>query len=402
MAKPLEGIKIIEIAQEIQGPLATLFLADLGAEVTKIENRQTGDVSRYMLARLIGGAKVPNANVSHYFYAMNRGKRSITLDLKNKEGAEIVRRMAKTYDVLLTNYRPGVLERLELGFEDLSLVNSRIIFAQASSWGPQGPWRTRPSRDTLAQAASGLMSKNGMPADNPLPAGALVADQSGAFTMAGGVLAALFARERTGRGQRVDASIYGTMIAAQSFELNYTGLTGDEPERAGRGHPFLHGVIGAFRTKDSYVCLIGVDDKRWPRFCEIVGIEHLQDDPEFDNVTRHFHGTKITSVLDEVFPTRPTAEWLQLLNDADILATDVANYRQVLNSEQARTNGYVMEMEHPAAGKISVTGCPVTLNGEVTHEATPAPEHGQHTEEILLELGYGWEEITGLRERKVI
>ena len=402
MTKPLEGIKIIEIAQEIQGPMATLFLADLGAEVTKIENRESGDVSRYLLARLVGGAEVRNANVSHYFYAMNRGKRSITADLKKKEGAGIVRRLAKTYDVLLTNYRPGVLERLGLGFEDLRLINPRIVFAQASSWGPDGPWRTHPSRDTLAQAASGLMSKNGMPADNPLPAGALIADQAGAFTMAGGVLAALFARERTGHGQRVDASIYGTMIAAQSFELNYTGLTGEEPERADRGHPFLHGVIGSFRTNDSYICLIGVDDKRWPRFCEIMGIQHLQNDPEFDNVARHFHGTKIVEVLDAAFPHKTTAEWLELLNGADILATEVADYRQVLNSEQARTNGYVLTMEHPAAGQISVTGCPVSLNGEVTRDAGPPPELGQHTEEVLLEAGYSWEEIASLRENKAI
>jgi len=247
-----------------------------------------------------------------------------------------------------------------------------------------------------------LMSKNGMPADNPLPAGALIADQAGAFTMAGGVLAALFARERTGHGQRVDASIYGTMIAAQSFELNYTGLTGEEPERAGRGHPFLHGLIGSFRTKDSYICLIGVDDKRWPRFCEIMGIQHLQNDPEFDNVARHFHGTKIVEVLDAAFPHKTTAEWLELLNGADILATEVADYRQVLNSEQARTNGYVLTMEHPAAGQISVTGCPVSLNGEVTRDAGPPPEHGQHTEEVLLEAGYSWEEIASLRENKAI
>src|SRR5215469_10838855 len=307
MAKPLEGIKVIEIAQEIQGPLATLFLADLGAEVTKVENRESGDVSRYMLARLIGGAKVRNANVSHYFYAMNRGKRSITADLKKKEGVNIVRRMAKSYDVLLTNYRPGVLERLGLGFEDLSQINPRIIFAQASSWGPEGPWRTRPSRDTLAQAASGLMSKNGMPADNPLPAGALIADHAGAFTMAGGVLAALFARERSGQGQRVDASIYGTMIAAQSFELNYASLTGTEPDRAGRGHPFLHGVWGGFRTKDGFLCIAGVDDQRWARFCKIMGIENVQDDPECsDNATRNFHGTKIEAILDQIFPRKTT------------------------------------------------------------------------------------------------
>jgi len=402
MGKPLEGIKVIEIGQEIQGPFAGLFLGDLGASVTKVENRATGDVSRYMFAKLIDGPKVRNANVSHYFFAMNRGKRSITVDLKKNEGVEIVRRLSKSHDVLLTNYRPGVLDRLGLGFDDLRKINPRIIFAQASSWGPQGPWKTRPSRDTLAQAASGLMSKNGMAQDNPLPAGALLADQAGGFTLASGILAALFARERSGQAQRVDASIYGTMIAAQSFELNYTALTGNEPGRAGRGHPFLQGIIGSFRTQDGYVCMIGVDDRRWPRFCEIMGIQHLEKDPECDNVTRHFHGTKIQKVLDGIFPSKTTAEWLKLLNDADILATDVADYRQVLTSEQARLNGYVVELEHPAAGKLNVTGCPVSVNGEVSYQAAPPPELGQHTEEILLEAGYTWEEIATLRDSEVI
>jgi crotonobetainyl-CoA:carnitine CoA-transferase CaiB-like acyl-CoA transferase len=403
MSKPLEGIRIIEIAQEIQGPFASLFLSDLGAEITKIENRETGDLSRWLTAELIGGATVRNAKVSHYYIAMNRGKRSITLDLKKNAAIEVVRRLAKSHDVLLTNYRPGVLDRLGLGFEELRKINPRLIYAQASSWGPKGPWTTRPSRDTLAQAASGLMSKTGMANDPPLAAGAAIADQAGALTLGAGVLAALYARERTGEGQRVDASIYGTMIAVQGFELNYASMTGEEPERAGRGHPFLHGVWGAFRTADGHICIAGVDDQRWPRFCKIMGIEHVQNDPECgDNATRNFHGNRIEAILDGIFPTRSTAEWLKELNEADILATEVASLQQVLASEQARLNGYLMDLDHPIIGKMTVTGCPVALNGEVTHEAKPVAEHGQHTEEILLEAGYSWEEIGALRDAEVI
>jgi CoA:oxalate CoA-transferase len=402
MSKPLEGIKVIEIAQEIQGPFAGLFLADLGAEIIKVENREVGDLSRWLLAGLIGGADVKNAGVSHYFTAMNRGKRSITLDLKRKEAVEVVRRMAKVYDVLLTNYRPGVLDRLGLGYEELRKLNPKIVFAQASSWGPRGPWVARPSRDTLAQAASGLMSKTGMPEDPPLAAGAAIADQTGALTLAGGVLAALFARERTGQGQRVDASIYGTMIAAQGFELNYSSMTGTEPPRAGRGHPFLHGVWGAFRTKDGHLCIAGVDDKRWSDFCRIMGIQEIETDPEFENTARNFRGDKIEEILDRIFPRKTTSEWLKLLTDADILVTEVASHQQVLASEQARLNGYLLDLEHPVAGKITVTGCPVSLNGEIATEARPAPEHGEHTEQILLELGYSWEEIGALRESSAI
>lgn len=399
MAKPLEGIKVIEIGQEIQGPFAGLFLADLGAEVVKVENKETGDLSRWMAASLIGGPAVRNAEVSHYFIAMNRGKRSITADLKKPAAIEIVRRMVKAYDVLLTNYRPGVLDRLGLGYDEVRELNPRIVYAQGSSWGPKGPWVMRPSRDTLAQAASGIMAKTGMPNDPPLAAGIFVADHTGALSLAGGILAALVARERTGKSQKVDVSIYGTMIAMQGMEINYTSITGQEPERAGRGHQFLHGVWGAFPTKDGHVCIAGVDDKRWPAFCRIMGIEELEKDPEYgDNVTRNFHGEKIQSVLDLIFPKKTSREWLAELNDADILATEVVDYRTMLQSEQARVNGYLKELDHPVAGKVLVTGTPVSINGEVETIAQMPPEHGANTEEVLLELGYSWEEIGSLRE----
>lgn len=403
MAKPLDGFKVIEIAQEIQGPFAGLFLADMGADVVKIENKETGDLSRWMLTSLIGGPNVKNPEVSHYFIAMNRGKRSVSCDLKNPAAVEMVRRMAKVYDVLLTNYRPGVLDRLGLGYVELRKINPKIVYAQGSSWGPKGPWVTRPSRDTLAQAASGIMAKTGMPTDPPLAAGMFVADHSGALSLAGGILAALVARERTGKGQKVDASIYGTMIAMQGMEINYTSIAQQEPERAGRGHQFLHGVWGAFPTSDGHICIAGVDDKRWPAFCKIMGIEHLEKDPEYgDNVVRNFHGDKIATVLDAIFPKKPSAEWLALLHDADILATEVVDYRTMLKSDQARENGYLQELDHPVAGKILVSGTPVTINGEVEKQAQPAPELSQHTEEVLLELGYSWEEIGAMRESGAI
>jgi len=399
MSKPLEGIKIIEIGQEIQGPFAGLFLADMGADVVKVENKETGDLSRWMAASLIGGPGVRNAPVSHYFIAMNRGKRSITADLKKRAAIEIVRRMVKAYDVLLTNYRPGVLDRLGLSYEEVRKLNPRIVYAQGSSWGPKGPWVMRPSRDTLAQAASGIMAKTGMPNDPPLAAGIFVADHTGALSLAGGILAALVARERTGKSQKVDVSIYGTMIAMQGMEINYTSITGQEPERAGRGHQFLHGVWGAFPTKDGHICIAGVDDKRWPAFCRIMGIEELEKDPEYgDNVTRNFHGEKIQSVLDLIFPKKTSKDWLAALNDADILATEVVDYRTMLQSEQARVNGYLKELDHPVAGKVLVTGTPVSINGEVETIAQMPPEHGANTEEVLLELGYSWEEIGSLRE----
>src|ERR1035437_5062002 len=196
MSKPLEGIKVVEIAQEIQGPFASLILADMGADVVKVENKDTGDLSRWMLAALIGGLDVKNAMLSHYFIAMNRGKRSITADLKKPGAIEMIRRMVKSYDVLVTNYRPGVLDRLGLGYDEVHKINPRIVYAQGSSWGPKGPWVTRPSRDTLAQAASGLMAKTGMPADPTLAAGVVGAGDSGALRLASGGLAGVVAGGR--------------------------------------------------------------------------------------------------------------------------------------------------------------------------------------------------------------
>ncbi len=402
MTKPLDGYKIIEIGQEIQGPFAGKLLADLGASVVKVENPRTGDLSRWMLASLIGGPEVSNPQLSHYFIAMNQGKRSITLDLKTTGGVEVVRRLAASYDVLITNYRPGVLDRLGLGYEELSRINPKIVFAQGSSWGPKGPWVTWPSRDTLAQAASGLMSKTGMPGDMPVPAPFLAADHSGGLSLAGGIFLALLTRERTGKGQSLDVSIYGTLLAMQGFEIDYASISGQEPQRAGRCHPFLRGVWGAFPTSDGYICLAGVDDGRWPRFCRILGISHLEKAPESENFTRNLHGERIRAELEQVFPSRTTAQWLEELNAADILATEVVDYGSVLQSEQARANGYIREMDHPTAGKVKVSGNPIILNGEIEQTAALAPELGQHTEEVLLELGYSWEEIDQLRNAGVL
>jgi crotonobetainyl-CoA:carnitine CoA-transferase CaiB-like acyl-CoA transferase len=397
MAGALAGIRVIEVAQEIQGPYTGLLLADLGAEVLKVELPGIGDLSRHMRIGVIAGPDAPHAEFSHYFLAMNRGKRSITLDLKHPEAKAVLDRLVSRADVLLTNYRPGVLDRLGFGYETLHARYPRLIYAAGSSWGPEGPWVARPSRDTLAQAAGGLMAKNGT-GDHPLPCGALVADHSAALSLAGGILAALFARERSGQGQRVDASIYGTVLALQPMELNFTSLSGIETARAERGHQFLHGVWGAFRTRDGWLCLAGVDDKRWPAFCSVLGIESLQGDPECDVVTRNYRGTKIERALDQIFPTRTTAEWMKELEAIDVLATPVRQYREILACEQARTNGYVQEMEHPELGKIRVVGNPIRLSDTPLETTTPPPELGQHSEEILLEAGYDWPAIQALRD----
>ena len=402
MPGALAGIRVVEVGQEIQGPYAAQYLADMGADVVKIENRESGDLSRWLRADIFFPG-VRSGHVSPYFLAMNRGKRSLTVDLKKEEGKEILRRLVERADVLLTNFRPGVLGRLGFGWEELSARHPRLVYAQGSSWGPRGPWKQRPSRDTLAQAAGGLMAKTGLPENPPLACGAAVADTNAALALAASVLAALYVRERTGKGQLVGASIYGTVIAMQAMELSFASFAGQETPRAGRAHQLLHGVWGAFRTKDGWLCLAGVDDKRWPRFCAILGIEHVKDDPECDNVTRNFHGEeKIQRILDAVFPTRTTADWLEALNGADILATRVESYLDILQSEQAWVNGYLTTVEHHEAGPVKLAGNPINMEATPLQTTGTPPEHGQHTEEVLLELGYDWLEIAALREKQAV
>ncbi len=404
MAGPLAGVRVIEIAQEIQGPYAGLFLADMGATVIKVEKRGVGDLSRYMLvgrvAERFADGDVENPEVSHYFLAMNRGKRSVTLDLKKAEAKQVLYRFLDSADVLLTNYRPGVLDRLGFGYAELRERNPRLIYAAGSSWGPDGPWRQRPSRDTLAQAAGGIMAKNGMPGTHPVPCGALVADHSGAITLLSGILAALYARERTGRGQKVDASIYGTMLALQPMEIDFTSLSGGvEPPRAGRGHPFLGAMWGAFRTKDGWICLAGVGEERWPGFCRVMGLDRAPFD---DPMLRYRSAEALNELLDELFPRRTTDEWLADLTAIDVLVSPVQDYRDILGDEQALANGYICELDHPEVGKVKVVGNPIRLSDTPLATTTPPPELGQHSEEILLREGFSWEEIAELRAKEAI
>lgn len=402
MTAALDGIRVIELGQEIQGPYAALFLADMGAEVIKVEQRIEGDLARRTTVGRIAGSDAPHADFQQYFFVLNRGKKSITLNLKHEAGKEVLLKLLDTADVLITNFRPGVLDRLGFGFEAVHERNPRLIYATASSWGPDGPLAQRPSRDLLAQAASGMMAKTGMPDDPPLPAGSILADYSGAHMAATGILAALYARERTGVGQQVDTSMYGALIALQPWEIAQSSLTSTENRRAGRGTQFLHGVWGAFKTADGWLALAGVDEDRWPTFCRLIEREDLIDDPECDNETRNFRGDKIQQILDSTLATRTTGEWMALFGPNDVFATPVAGYLDLINSEQALLNGYIKEFDHPATGPIRVAGNPIKLSASPMRPFEPAPELGSDTDQLLHELGYDQESINSLRTTETI
>ena len=399
MTEIMEGVRILDFSQEIQGPWGTAILADMGAEVIKIERRGTGELSRGAVAKdpaLLG--------VSPYFTVHNRGKKSVTLDLKQPDAIRIVHEIAATSDVVVNNWRVGVLERLGFGYTQLKAIKPDIVFVTASTFGPKGPWATKPGRDVLGQAASGIMDVTGYEGEIPLPAGSSVADHTSGMIEALAVLAALRYRDQTGHGQEVDVSLYGTAIAMQAWEITHHAITREPIRRAGRGHTLItSGTWGAFETADGYLCLGGVVPDQWPRFCQILDAEQLIDDPRFATPEMLYgNGDELRAELDQIFPTRPTQEWLDALEVGEILSGPVQNYDDIVDGEQALLNGYIQEVEHPLVGPIKIVGTPVGMSEARIEPRGPAPELGQHTEELLLELGYSWDDISRLRDDAVI
>ena len=403
MTGPLEGFRVVELAVEIQGPYAGLTLSELGADVIKVENLGPGDTSRTVpLAKMVADPPADRADFRHYFYLFNRGKRSVALDLKSEGGKEVLLRMLAGADVLLSNFRIGVLDRLGFGYEELSKRFPRLVYAVASGWGLRGPRTHYPSRDMLAQAASGLMSKTGHDPDPPLPAGTNVADYSGAHMLVTAILAALLQRERTGQGQRVDVSLYGTMLSLQSWEIFQTALTGREPHRAGHAHPHMTGAWGGFRTADGWLVLSSITDAVWHRFCEIIDRPDLAADPHWTGKTRNVDGEAFRAIIEQAFVGKTTGEWMAELGPAGVLATPAASYLDVLDDEQARASGYIRTIDHPDLGPLKAVGHPIEFSGGPLRNAVSAPALGIDTEEVLAELRYEEEDIATLRKAGAI
>ena len=393
--RPLEGVRVLDFTIYQQGPQASLMFADMGAEVIKVEAPPYGD-----LGRVVGSTG--EDRFSPYFLAHNRGKRSIVLNLKTEEAKRICLRLAERGDVAIHNFRPGVMERLGLGYDDLCRVNPRIIYGYASGWGTKGPRAGHPAFDLAAQAQGGLVGVTGEPGGYPLPAGAAVADYVGALNLALAVISALYVRERTGRGQKIETSLLGGQIAMQAWEIQYY-LTHGRMGRAGRGHHYLPTIWRVFQTADSYVVVGGLPENRWPAFCQAMGMAELEHDPRFAKYfDRMGHRDELYLLLDEAFPKKTTEEWMALLEAADCICAPVASYEDLVNDPQVRANDYIVEVEHPTRGRMPVVGFPWRFSETPAEVAAAAPELGQHTEEILQELGFSWKQIAALREQGVL
>jgi crotonobetainyl-CoA:carnitine CoA-transferase CaiB-like acyl-CoA transferase len=389
---PLSGVRVIDFTVFQQGPQASLIFSDMGADVIKVEVPKFGD-----LGRVVG--MIGEERYSPYFYAHNRGKRSITLDLKNAKAVEIALKIAEGCDVMVHNFRPGVMDRLGLGYEAVRAVNPRIIYGHASGYGAKGPRAEHPAFDLAAQAQGGIMSVTGEPDGYPLPAGAAIADYVGAVNLATSVISALYAREKTGCGQKIETSLLGSQIAMQAWEIQYF-ITHKWIAKAGRGHHYLPTIWRVFKTADSYAVIGGLPENRWPKFCEALGIPEVEHDPRFAAYGERMKNIDtLYGILDEAFLKKTTAEWMELLQAADCICAPVAQYAELLEDPQLRANEYVVEVDHPTQGRMAVVGAPWRFSETPAEIAPSAPELGQHTEEVLQELGYSWEEIAEVREQ---
>ena len=374
----LDGIRVLDLTRVLSGPYATLLLADLGAQVWKVEHPQGGDETR-RLAPQRGGE-------SHYFMSVNRNKTSLAIDLKTPRGREIVLDLATRADVVVENFRPGVADRLGLGYADVAARNPRAVYCSISAFGQDGPAARRTAYDVAVQALGGLMSLTGEPGRPPVRAGVPIADLAAGTLADLGILAALLQRERTGAGQHIDAAMLDGMLSLLSYFAGRFLLTGEEVGAVGAGHPSAV-PYGLYPTRDGQIVLATLAEHFWPRLCTVLELpEPARDASLEDNAGRVAHRALVERLVCEALQKRTTAEWEVLLLAADIPHAPVLSVGQALRQPQVVSRGLVQTMRHPRLGLIEVVGSPLRMSGAAPVPVRPAPLLGEHTRTALAEV----------------
>ena len=379
MTLALDGVRIVDLTQVMGGPFCTMQLADLGADVIKVEP-PGGDLSRSM-----GGAELEMPGDDNApFFALNRNKRSIVLDLTREHDRSIFRALVRTADVLVESFRPGVTKRLGVDYDAMSAINPRLIYASISGFGQTGPYANRPGFDLIAQGMSGVMSVTGDAGGAPVKCGVPIADLSVGLIAANGVLAALIAREKTGRGQYIDTSLFEGALALSIWESAELWSTGRVPGKLGSAHR-LTAPYQALKTADGYLTVGGNNQKLWSRLCETLGRPELVE--QFPtNADRMARRPELVVELEAALAARSTAEWVEILLDAGVPAGPILDYGEVVEDPHTLAREMVVEMEHPEAGTVYGLGIPVKLSATPGSIRRPAPLLGQHSDEIRAEL----------------
>ncbi len=397
MQKILEGVRILDLSRMLAGPYGSMLLGDLGAEVIKIEETGSGDLTR------TSAAQAALRGISAYFLSINRSKKSFTLNLKSDKGRAIFYELVKKADVVYDNFRPAALEKLGCAYEVLSKHNPKIICCSVSAFGHDGPYRDLPAYDLILQAMGGTMSLTGPEGGDPVLMGVPMGDLAGGMFGAFAISAALYQREKTGRGQKLDISLLDCQISLLMYLAQTYIATGEVLSARGAMHPLI-APFRAFKTKDGHIAIVAFQDKHFESFCRIIEREDFLTDERFDSlVNRALNKAQLYAILDEIFPKRTTAEWLKPLREADIPSSPVNNIKEALNDSQVRHRKMVVEIDHPEIGKYEAVGNPVKSSVMRDGEFLPPPMLGQHTEEILTSLlGLSVEEVQSLRDEGVV
>ena len=388
--EPLSDVRILDLTRVLAGPFATMLMADLGAEVIKIEAPPNGDEARGF-PPFLGG-------LSGYFVSVNRGKKGITLNLKHPEGHGAFLKLVEHADVVCENFRPGVMKRLGLDFETLAEINPRLVYAATSGFGQSGPWSSKPAYDMIVQGMSGIMSITGEPGREPVRVGTSIADLSGALFTVAGILAALHERGRTGKGQMVDVAMLDALVGIMENAVVRYGVAGESPGPMGGRHPSIT-PFALFESKDGRVVLAIGNDSIWQRFVDAVDVAELRHERFATNADRTANHEALDPILSRLMKSKTTDEWLSLMDPAGVPCGPYHDVGQMVHHPQIQARDMVAQVQQPGAGDFLVTGFPIKFSGHPEHRERPAPDLGEHTEEVLTTLlGYSTERIERLRK----